>query len=262
MREEDLRYMKVWFSEYTGSFYADNKEDRKNISLKIEHTHNVCLNMIEIAKSLALDDNRARRAEAVALFHDIGRFPQYAEYKTFRDADSKNHGLLGMKTLVRENVLQALPENEQTLILNTVKFHNAYAIPSGQSDEEILFLKMIRDADKIDVFRVFNEYFESPREERASATAFGVPDTPEYSRKMLSCLVKKKIAAYSDIRTENDFKIMLLSWVYDLHFTVTLQLMQNKNYINRIMNKLPRTDEIQSAMIILREYVQERLNSG
>lgn len=262
MREEDLRYMKAWFSEYTGSFYSDNKEDRKNISLKIEHTHNVCLNMIEIAKSLALDDNRVRLAEAVSLFHDIGRFPQYAEYKTFRDADSKNHGLLGMKALVRENVLQALPDNERSLILNTVKFHNAYAIPSRQSDEEILFLKMIRDADKVDIFRVFIEYYESPEEDRASATAFGVPDIPEYSREMLSCLERKQIAAYSQIRTENDFRLMQLSWIYDLHFTVTLQLMQNKNYINRIMNKLPRTDEIQSAMTILREYVQERLNGG
>jgi hypothetical protein len=262
MREEDLRYMKAWFSEYTGSFYSDKKEDRKNISLKIEHTHNVCLNMIEMTKSLALDDNRARLAETVALFHDIGRFRQYAEYKTFRDADSKNHGLLGMKTLVRENVLQALPDNERSLILNTVKFHNAYAIPSGQSDEEMLFLKMIRDVDKIDVFRVFNEYFESPREERASATAFGVPDTPEYSRKMLSCLARKQIAAYSDIRTENDFKIMLLSWVFDLHFRKSIQLIQEKKYINKLISRLPRTDEIQSALIVLREYVQERLNSG
>jgi HD superfamily phosphohydrolase YqeK len=260
MRDEDLRFMKEWFSEYTRYFYSDNEEDQKNMLLKIEHTHNVCLNMIEIAKSLTLDDNRARLAETVALFHDIGRFPQYAEYKTFRDADSKNHGLLGVKTLVRENVLQALPENEQKLILNTVKFHNAYAIPSRQSEEEIFFLKMIRDADKVDILRVFNEYYESPKNERASATAFGVQDTPEYSKKMLSCIFQKKIAPYSGIKTENDFKLMHLSWIYDLHFNTSIQLMQNKNYINILIHKLPQTDEIKAAKAIIEEYITERLN--
>ncbi|KPJ99031.1 MAG: hypothetical protein AMK71_10365 [Nitrospira bacterium SG8_35_4] len=262
MREEDLRSMKKWFSEYTSSFYSDNEEDRKNIALKIGHTRNVCLNMIEIAKSLALDDNSSRLAETAALFHDIGRFPQYAEYKTFRDADSKNHGLLGARTLMRENVIQGLPRNEQKLILNTVKFHNAYAIPSKQGSEEIFFLKMIRDADKIDIFRVFIEYYESPAEQRASATAFGVPDTPEYSRAMLSCLARKQIAPYSQIKTENDFKLMKLSWVYDLHFDESIRLIQNKNYIDILIHNVPQTEEIQSAMATLKKYINERLNSG
>jgi len=262
MREEELRFMKEWFSEYTRSFYSNNKEDQKNIVLKIEHTHNVCLNMIAIARSLDLDDSSARLAETAALFHDIGRFPQYAEYKTFRDADSKNHGLLGVKTLMKENVLSELPDHERELILNTVKFHNAYAIPSKQGTEEIFFLKLIRDADKVDIFRVFNEYYDSPAEQRASATAFGVPDTPEYSREMLSCIARKQIASYSDIRTENDFRLMHLSWVYELHFNVSLQLIQNNNCINNFMHNLPQTEEIRAAMAILQEYVHERMHSA
>jgi len=261
MTKKDLTDFRKWFTDYTNAFHSENKEDQKNLMLKIEHTHNVCLNMIEISKRLTLDDNSVRLAETVALFHDIGRFPQYAEYKTFRDADSKNHGLLGVKTLVSENVLQALPENEQKLILNSVKFHNAYAIPSIQSSEEIFFLKLIRDADKIDIFRVFIEFYESPQEDRASATAFGVPDTHEYSREMLSCLARKQIASYSQIKTENDFRLMKLSWVYDLHFDASIRLIHNKNYIHNLISKLPQTDEIQSAMAILKDYISERLNS-
>ena len=251
--------MKQWFSRFTRTFYSDNKEDQKNIALKVEHSHNVCLNMIAIAKGLSLDNNGIRLAETAALFHDVGRFPQYAEYKTFRDADSKNHGLLGVKTLIQEKVLQALPGHERALILNTVKFHNAYAIPSRQGLEEIFFLKLIRDADKVDIFRVFIEYYDSPAEQRASATAFGVPDAPEYSREMLSCLARKQIASYSQIETENDFKLMKLSWVYDLHFDESIRLLLNKNYIDILIRKLPQTDEIQSAMVILNEYIEERL---
>jgi hypothetical protein len=230
--------------------------------LKIEHTQNVCLNIIEIVRDLSLDNGKVMLAESVALFHDLGRFPQYARYKTFRDADSVNHGLLGAKTLIEKRVLQALPESEQELITSTVKFHGTYALPSGQQEDTIYFLKLIRDADKIDIFRVFNEYYESPEDERASATAFGVPDTPEYSKKMLSCIAQKRLASYSNIKTENDFRLMKLSWIYDMNFDTSLRLLQNKKYINRIIDKLPRTDDIAHAMGILQQYISERLRNG
>jgi HD superfamily phosphohydrolase YqeK len=261
MTEEDLAFLKQWFSEYTHSFYTDSDEDQRNIMLKIEHTRNVCQNMAELVKDLSLNNGEVRLAEAVALFHDIGRFPQYAQFRTFRDADSVNHGLLGAKTLTEKRVLHALPKSEQELITTAVKFHGAYALPSGQNEDTIYFLKLIRDADKIDIYRVFNEYYESPEHERASATAFGVPDTPEYSEVMLSCICRKRLASYAHIKTENDFKLMKLSWIYDINFDASLRLLQSRNYVNGIIDKLPRTDDIARAMGILHQYISERLGN-
>jgi hypothetical protein len=261
MTQSDLISFKRWFSDFTKSFYSLNEEDQKNIMLKVEHTYNVCRNIVEIAKGSLFSDNQIRVAEAIALFHDVGRFPQYAKYKTFRDAVSVNHGLLASKTLVKENVLSSLPYDEQQLIIQAVKFHNAYTIPAVLNDEAVLFLKLIRDADKVDIFRVFIEYYETPMKDRASATAFGVPDTPEYSQVMLSCIFKKQVASYSNIKTENDFKLMKLSWLYDIHFNESIRLLQKKNYIDRIINKLPLTDEILSAMAILKATLSERLNT-
>jgi hypothetical protein len=261
MTEKDLHFFKAWFSDFTKSFYSSNEEDQKNIMLKVEHTHNVCKNIVEISQSSSFSENQIRVAEAIALFHDMGRFPQYAEYKTFRDAVSVNHGLLGSKILIKENVLLSLPSYEQQLIVQAVKFHNAFAIPPVLNDETVLFLKLIRDADKADIFRVFIEYYESQKQDRASATAFGMPDTPECSAVMLSCILNKKVASYSNIRTENDFKLMKLSWLYDIHFTESIRLMQRKNYIDSIINKLPQTDEVISAIATLKGYISERLNT-
>lgn len=259
MTDSDLTYLKGWFSDYTKSFYSSHEEDQKNIMLKVEHTHNVCRNIIEIAKRSSLSDDRTRIAEAIALFHDIGRFSQYAEYKTFRDADSVSHGRLGSQTLMKENVLRGLPDNEQHLIIQAVKFHGAYSIPTMMNGDTVFYLKLIRDADKIDIFRVFIEYYESPVQERASATAFGVPDTPECSKVMLSCIFNKKIASYSDIKTENDFRLMKLSWVFDMHYKESVRLLQERDYMNMIIEKLPQTEEIREAVTILRQYVSERL---
>lgn len=261
MKKEDLVYFKKWFSEFTKSYYIDNSEDQRNILLKVEHSHNVCKNIIDIAEALNFSEDRIMLAEAIALFHDIGRFPQYAEYRTFRDADSMNHGLLGAKTLQKEKVLCMLPDNEQQLIVDTVRFHGVYAIPSVLNGDDVLFLKLVRDADKVDIFRVFVEYYDSPEEERASATAFGVPDTPEYSKEMLSCILSGSVASYADIRTENDFRLMKLSWIFDMNFNESIRLIQKRDSLDRIIEKLPKTNEIKSAAECVHDYISERLSN-
>jgi len=198
-------------------------------------------------------------AETIALFHDLGRFRQYSEFKTFQDRKSRNHGLLGALTLIENNVLNDLPEEEHSLILQSIKFHNAFAIPNIFDDYSKLFLKMIRDADKLDIFRVFIKYYESPPEEQASATAFGLPDTNEYSKAVISYLNNRRTASYKSLKTENDFKLLKLSWIYGLHFNYSLRLVQEKEYITILAGKLPQTDEIRSAVTEVESYVKEKL---
>ncbi len=152
-----------------------------------------------------------------------------------------------------------MPEEEQNLILQSIKFHNAFAIPVIFDDYSKLFLKLIRDADKLDIFRVFIKYYESPPEERASETAFGLPDTDEYSKTVISYLNNRRTASYKSLRTENDFKLLKLSWVYGLHFNYSLKLVQEKEYIKILAGKLPQTDEIRSAVTELENYVKEKL---
>ncbi|MBI5055344.1 MAG: HD domain-containing protein [Nitrospirae bacterium] len=259
MTHDDLIYFKNWFSIYTKSFYSSNEEDQRNIMLKVTHTHNVCKNIIEITKDLSICDNEKLLAETVALFHDIGRFPQYAKYKTFKDAASVSHGRLGAKTLIGERVLQRIPADEQALIINAVRFHGVLLIPSVMDEKTIFMLKLIRDADKLDILRVFIEFYEAPEDEKASATAHGMPDTPEYSKDMLQSILERKIASYSKARNQNDFRLMKLSWVYDLHFQATFRLLQERDCINRIARKMPQTDEILMAIKKLQQYISERV---
>jgi hypothetical protein len=259
MKRDDLIFYKKWFSDYCESFYSPDIKDQKNIHLKEQHSFNVCKNIVEIAKGLSLSNNQTILAETIALFHDIGRFPQYARYKTFRDSISVNHGLLGAQTLQEERVLQNLPENEQELIIQAVKFHNAFSIPRKQKHDTLFFLKLIRDADKLDIWRVFIEYYESPEVERASAVSLGLPDMPGYSEDVLSYLYKKQIVPHSKMKTLNDFKLLQLSWIYDLNFKPSLNLILERDYIDRITAKLPQTEEICKASLSLKEFVRQKL---
>jgi hypothetical protein len=261
MTPDDLTFFKEWFSEYCRSFYSSDIEDQKNIFLKEEHTLHVCKNMVYIAQGLSLKEDQRLIAETVALFHDIGRFPQYAKYKTFRDNISVNHGALGAETLIEKKILEKLAGEEQEIIIQAVKFHNAFSIPKKEQENIVFFIKLIRDADKLDIWRVFLEYYESPSESKASAVGLGLPDLPEYSEDVLSGIYKKEIVSLQKVKTLNDFKLLQLSWIFDLNFMPSFQLLHERDYMQRIISHLPRTDGIQKASLLLKEHIKTTILS-
>ena len=256
MKRNDLSGFKQWFFDYCRSFHSSDTGDQKNISLKEEHTFRVCQNMSEITEELSLNNKRKMLAETVALFHDLGRFPQYAKYKTFRDSISVNHGLLGAQTIVEKGVLQNLSEEEQEIIIQSVTFHNAFSVPEKEKAEIVFFIRLIRDADKLDIWRVFLEYYEGPEESRASAVGLGLPDFPGYSEDVLSRIYHKEIISLTDIRSLNDFKLLQLSWIFDLNFRPSFALLAQRDYIQKIAGCLPGTEEMSRAVSFLTEYAR------
>ena len=262
MTDQDLRFFHSWFLQYFRSFYTGSEEDRRNLLLKEEHTRHVCENIRCIAKELALEGTEALLAETIALFHDLGRFPQYAEYKTFRDSRSVNHASLGAEVLSCEGVLGTLPENEQRIILQAIKFHNAYAVPGIGDNDALLFMKLIRDADKLDIWRVFAEYLALPEKDRPSAAGLGLPDIPEYSGNVLSCVLSRRMASLSTVKSLNDFILMQLSWVYDLNFRASFILLRERNLLKKLIATLPPSETIDTLSLSLEEYLEEHIQGA
>lgn len=258
MNRTDLEHLKAWFSAYRRSFTAAEGEDSRPYAVKEEHTRKVCENILLVAESLGLDEGRSAVAETVALFHDVGRFPQYRQYKTFRDSLSVNHAALSAKVLLEENVLAELPEEERKVIAGAVTLHNVLALPEGLDDETALFTRLIRDADKLDIWRVFGEYYRMPEDERSAVIGLALPETPGYSAEILACLRRGEMVRHDMVHTQNDFKLLQLSWVYDLHFSRSFRIMSERGYIDGIAAALPRTGEVKSAVAGVKEYVEEK----
>ncbi|MEW6585529.1 MAG: HD domain-containing protein [Nitrospirota bacterium] len=259
VKQEDLEYFKRWFSDFCKSFYTPNAEDQKNILLKEEHTFNVCDNMDKIAGGLSLDEGQRLVAETVALYHDVGRFPQYAAYKTFRDSISVNHGILGAETLIEKKVLADLPPSEREIVIQSVKFHNAFSVPRNEPEEIAFYIRLVRDADKLDIWRVFLEYYESPAESKASAVGLGLPDVPDCSKDVLPIIYERRVVPLSMLKTLNDFRLLQLSWIFDMNFRPSFLLLEERDYINRILSHLPQTEEIRKAGEYLKEYVKQKV---
>ncbi len=261
MNNGTLDRMKSWFAGYCGTFYTENAADNRNIRLKEEHTLRVLANMNLLTESLDLAEHERLLGEAVALFHDVGRFQQYRQYKTFRDADSANHAALGAKILAEDELLAELPAEERQTVIRAVAQHNVFMIPAGLGERDLLFLRLIRDADKLDIWRVFIEFYALPDEERASAVSLGFPDLPACSKEVLACLHRQEMVDLTLLKTLNDFKLLQLSWVHDLNFPASFRLMDERDYINRLAATLPATREVAAALESVLAFVERRMGA-
>ncbi len=261
MDSHELEGMQKWFTEYCRSFYSDDPADQRNIVLKEEHTANVCRNMDEIAESLSLPPEDRSLAAAVALFHDVGRFPQYRRYRTFRDSISTNHAALGAKVLIENNVLNAASDRDRNIVVRSVALHNVFSLPKRLDEETRLFTRMVRDADKLDIWSIFIDYFAAPEEERAGAAALGLPDTPAYSAAVLDALLRREMVDLSLLATLNDFRLLQLAWIFDLNFPRSFAILRERAYIDRLAAFLPEDPEIDRAVDAVRQYVEESLGT-
>jgi hypothetical protein len=261
MNRKDLISLRDWFADYCVHFSTHVEEDQRNIAVKREHTYHVCLNTLRIGRSLHLNNQDMLLAEAIALLHDVGRFPQYRQYKTFDDDASANHAALGAKVLLEQGVLRGLPEQEHTLILHAVTLHNVFSLPDTLDQRTRLFAHIVRDADKLDIWRVFIEYYGQDGASRASAVALGLPDVPGYSPKVIACLRQGKMASKSELKTLNDFKLLQLTWLYDLNFIRSLQMVHERRYVDKMAAVLPANVEIREAVEQARTFVTGKLKS-
>jgi hypothetical protein len=253
--------LKQWFSEYCRSFYSDDPADQKNIVLKEEHTENVCRNMDEISRSLRLSDGDTALAGTVALFHDVGRFPQYRRYRTFRDSISTNHAALGAKVLIENNVLGQSSGRDREVVVRSVALHNVFSLPERIDEEILLFTRMVRDADKLDIWRIFIDYYATPEEDRPGAAALGLPDSPGYSAGVLASLLRGEMVNLSLLTTLNDFRLLQLAWIFDLNFPRSFEILRERAYIDGLAAFLPGDPEIERAVTAVRHFVDEKLGN-
>lgn len=250
--------LETWFNNYCRFYYTGSPENDRNIRLKEEHTGRVCENIRSICLAEQIVGERAALAEIAALFHDVGRFEQYRRYGTFRDSDSVNHAGLSAEIVEHEGLLDELPVMQRRALLDAVRFHNLFTPPLGLPELSDQLIRLVRDADKLDIWRVFAEYYESPPEERASAVSLGVQDIPEISTEILESIVRGEMARLAMLQSLNDFRLLQLSWVFDLNFSTTFRLAEERGLLLRIAAGLPESVAVSDALQRITEWVQRK----
>lgn len=249
------------FKSYARCFNSDDARVSQNIELKVEHTYRVCKDIVEIAGSLGLCRDEIRLAEIIALFHDIGRFEQLAKYGTFSDRASEDHAALGLRILKSLDMLSGLSDRERNIAFRSIQLHNCYDLPAGEPEEFILYTRLIRDADKLDILGIVADYSEECHLHPNPAMRLDLPDLPGCSQIVVDDLLSNRLVKIGDLRTYNDLKLLYLGWAFDINFPYTLSCIREKRYMDRIVATLPDVDEVRRVYGHICSYIDDRLYS-
>ncbi len=263
MESSSLDNLTRWFDAYTNRFLGDDECVNAHLQMKQEHTRRTRAEILILAEQLALDDQQRRVAEVVALFHDVGRFPQFAEYHTFNDAQSIDHSHLSVEILRREGILGLLRREERQWVETAIEHHGRKSLPSHLNGQALLFAKLIRDADKLDIYRIVIERY---RQYRADPDSFPwkpeLPDEPRYSATVLQGVTAGQLIEHTLLQTLNDVMLCKLSWVYDINFAATLAQLRERRFLEQILAFLPATEEMERLGAQILAYVETRVHQG
>jgi HD superfamily phosphodiesterase len=235
-----LAGLRVWFETYVSLFVSDDPIFQENIDLKVGHTCRVCEAILDIGGSLNLSMEEICLAETSALLHDIGRFEQYSRYRTFSDYRSEDHAELGVKVIKANRILNGFKPAEAGIILRVIGYHNRAALPVGEDERCLFFLKLLRDADKVDIWHVVTDYYQNAGNNRNRTIELDLPDIDQISDPVYNALMKGELAQMADLKTLNDFKSLQIGWIYDVNFPRTLQIIREKRYLEKIRGALPQ----------------------
>ena len=214
-----------FFDEYVKPY---DPTDPK-IALKIEHTGYVVQAADQIAKSLELNDQQKQLAHVAALYHDIGRFEQVRRYHTFFDSQSVDHAALGASILKEEKILaDDFSLDQQTQIIEAVRVHSMLAIPDQHVGWQRTLDQIVRDADKIDIFRVAATQDAIDTSGQPITAIQHATITPI----VYDSIMSGKSVLRSDRQTALDMWISFLGFVFDLNFSKSADLILEAGYWN------------------------------
>lgn len=247
------------FNSYVKTFldgHADT-DYRRNIILKKDHSERVRREIIDLGKELGLNQSDLEIADFLGLYHDIGRFEQYRRYGTFRDGVSKDHAAIGLRVIREENFAEHLDREDRDLVLTAIKLHNKARLPEDLSERELFFSRLLRDADKLDIWKVVTDYYDRRKVERNSAIELDLPDIPTVSDEVYRALLEKKVVDFHHMHNLNDFKLLQMGWVFDLNFSSSLRKVAERGYMEKIMAVLPDLPEIRRIYDVIRSHIPE-----
>jgi len=260
MQKSDFEGYKQWFGEFIAGFYGDDDYVNANLELKKVHTVYVVDEARHIAEGLGLDENDTLIAEVAALMHDVGRFEQFAKYNTYSDRKSVNHCELAVDIIRAGGVLDGLDGVEREIILEAVEYHGIKELPDGLDERTLLHCRLVRDADKLDIYRVLQEkYAEYIRDPEDFDLELEHPDEPWYSESVVESILKGEQVHYSEIKTLNDMKLLILAMVFDVNFKPTFKKIKEKEYIQAFVDMLPADETIEKVKCKILDHIDQRI---
>jgi hypothetical protein len=254
-----LKDLTAWYDDYACSFKTGDLQLEDAVQLKYDHTKRVVNEMELLCESISLDNHRRILAAIAALFHDVARFEQFKRYRTFSDKRSFNHAEAALDVIDEHRLFAALDSYDAATIRCAIRHHNAVRIPDGLTEEHELFSRLLRDADKLDIYRIALDYYVNPDPLRHETVQIGIPDGAAVTPEVCMHVLRGEIVPYEKIQTVTDFKMIQLGWVFDLNFPHSFRCVKERGYVDDIKKLLPSTSLVEKTVAAVVQYLDDQI---
>ena len=256
MGKIDLEYAKKNFRDYLKAY---DQQDEK-IKLKRIHTFCVVDAAGYICRREGFSQEDTSLALLIALLHDIGRFEQLKKYNSYDD-NIMNHADFGVQVLFEEGMIRRFIETEEydEIIRSAIAYHSLYALPEIADKRILLHCQIIRDADKLDNFRVkatesLEAHFDVSKE---------VVEQEIVSENILEAVRAHRCILREERTTHLDMWISYLAFLFDLNFPSSFCFIKEHDYINHNIDRMEyaqqetrvRMEEIRKLCL---DYLEEK----
>ena len=261
MNATPLIQIKQWFEGFVDEFRQSTGLLPPPLALKLEHTRYVATHAREIAQELDWSEEDIRTAEALGWLHDVGRFSQFAEFGHLYDATSVNHGLRGLEIVRDSGILSPLSTVCQNHLLEGIRHHNAKSIPSSISPDSLPFLKLIRDADKLDIYRVVIDGLAKDGLQELGNIWPHIDLHGPISPRLLQEFQTQRHVDFVHVKSLADFLLLQAFWIYELEYDPTRDRIRRDHILETLCTHLPDSEEAIQLVYKIQEFLKNSLPS-
>ena len=224
------------FNEYVSHYDSENPMIRD----KAAHTFRVAEAAEQIARNIPCPE-LADFAWFLGLLHDIGRFEQVRRYGTFADAQSVDHAELGADILFGDGLIDRfptkdLPDGWRGTAETAVRLHNKLTLPDTWPGEEgrrtERLCRILRDADKVDIFRVITEL---PLERRAGSSLSMIETSDTISPGVMTCVMEHRCVPRAERHSALDIRVSHCCMAFELEFPISREMAARQGYLLEIL---------------------------
>lgn len=237
----NLNHAKSAFRNYLREYDISHQ----GIALKIAHTYRVMGFSELIANSIGLNQIEVELAILIALLHDIGRFEQIKKFGTFDDSKF-DHADYGVHYLFKETHIRDFIKDSSydEIIKKAVANHSLYIINDNLNEQEKLHTKILRDADKLDIFRV-----KISGNLELMYSDLNHVESQVISDKVYKCICEHISINRSICQSTLDSWLMTIGFVFDLNFLYSFKFIFENRYIEKLLNYFEFTNKENSEKI-------------
>lgn len=203
------------YDEYVDTYRDEHGKLSEMMQLKRFHTGEVVRNAMLVADGEGFSAEAREATLAAALLHDTGRYEQLKIYNTFQDSESVDHAVFSHDIVRSHGWLERYCDNrhERRAVLEGVLHHNCRDLPEGLDELALTVANAVRDADKLDIFRVAEERIRTTDWRKDLRAFWNLSPHAAPNPEVVRAIEAGLPVDYQHIRSLCDFILIQVGWM-------------------------------------------------